>query len=174
MSLYRPRALAVLSVPTAGTTQDKQSAAADPTTAFTFPVRVRRAQLESNDHNHADTLKLSAEWRDTGADPRILGNATVDFYLGDAPDNGPWRPARGDIRFCGIATRVTRAAREGDGFTVDLEFQDFTRLFLAAKPFGSSGIPDYSQTLDDAWRRIVSQTPGAAVLADRLRLHGLR
>ena len=160
MPLYRPRATAILRTP-AGTD------------VRVFPVRVRRAQLESNDHNHADTLKLSAEWRDAGVDPRLLANATCDFYLGSASDDGRWRPSRGDLRFVGIATRVQRAARESEGFTVDVEFQDFTRFFLKAKPFGTSGIPDYSQTLDGAWRRIVSQTPGAAVLANRLRLQGL-
>ncbi len=159
MPLYRPRARAILRTPAGGDVR-------------TFPVRVRRAQLESNDHNHADTLKLSAEWRDAGVDPRLLGNATVDFYLGDASDAGRWQPTRRDLRFVGIATRVARTARESEGFSVEIEFHDFTRLFLKAKPFGTSGIPDYSQTLDDAWRRIVSQTPGAAVLASRLRRQG--
>src|SRR5690606_25269097 len=37
----------------------------------------------------------------------------------------------------------------------------------------SSGVPDYSQRLDDAWKRIVSQTPGAQALADRLVLEGI-
>jgi hypothetical protein len=158
---YRPRALAVLTV-----------AGADDA-PVTFPVRVRRAVLDSNDHNHADTLRISAEWRDAGVDPRLLSDATCDFYLGSADDTGRWRPGPASLRFCGIAVRVGRVAEEGSGFVAELDFQDYTRFFLKAKPFGSSGIPDYAQTLDAAWRRIVGQTPGADVLSDRLVLQGV-
>jgi hypothetical protein len=57
--------------------------------------------------------------------------------------------------------------------SVKLSCLDYTTRFLEAKPFGSKGIPDYGQRLDEAWERIVSQTPGAGILAKRLRLEGL-
>ena len=164
--------LAVLTVPVAGTSSEKEEQEKT-TSAVSFPVRVQRAALESNDHNHADTLRLSVEWRDAGVDPRLLSNATCDFYLGQADDTGRWQPTRADLRFVGVATKIARLAQADEGFHVEIELHDYTRFFLKAKPFGTTGIPDYSQTLDEAWRRIVSQTPGAEALADRLRLQGL-
>jgi hypothetical protein len=172
MPHYYARSLAVLTVPVAGTSTEKD-AQEKSTAAVSFPVRVQCAALESNDHNHADTLKLSVEWRDAGVDPRILSSATCDFYIGQTGNDGRWRPSRADLRFVGIATRIARIAQVDEGFHVEIEFHDYTRFFLKAKPFGTSGIPDYSQTLDEAWRRIVSQTPGADALAGRLRLLGL-
>jgi hypothetical protein len=124
---------------------------------ISFPVRLRRAWWESNDHQHADVLRLTAEWRDAGADPRLLSSATVQFYLGNADDEGNWSPDQSTLRFIGTLVRARRIAREAEGFTVELEFQDYTSFFLRAK-LPPEGVPDYSQSLSDAWARICDNT----------------
>jgi len=156
MPLYRPRMAAVLRVPQMGAPADRASQASD-SSLVSFPIRVRRAWLESNDHQHADLLRLTAEWRDAGADPRLLSSATVQFYLGSADDHGQWTPGTDTLRFIGTLVRARRIARESEGFVVELEFQDYTSFFLRAK-LPPEGIPDYSQSLADAWSRICDAT----------------
>jgi hypothetical protein len=169
---YRPRMLLLMAVPVLGNRQARVQQD-DSTEAVTFELNVRRARLIQNDHNHADELHVTVDWRDAGTDPRLLRNAAAIFYLDNADDRGNWRPSEKNARFAGILTRAKRTAGKGQAMTVELEFLDYTTLFLEAKPFGQKGIPDYSQRLDEAWKRVVSQTPGADVLADRLVLQGL-
>lgn len=156
MATYRPRFAAVLRVPVMGSPQGRATQMTDDS-LISFPIRIRRAFWESNDHQHADTLRLTAEWRDAGADPRLLSSATVQFYLGNAGDDGTWSPGASTLRFIGALVRPRRIAREGEGFVVELEFQDYTSFFLRAK-LPPSGIPDYSQSLEDAWSRICDNT----------------
>ncbi|HEU4729976.1 MAG TPA: hypothetical protein VFT22_18895 [Kofleriaceae bacterium] len=143
------------------------------TEAVTFVVQPRKITLIQNDHNHADEAHVTVDWRDAGTDPRLLRNAAGVLYLANADERGNWEPTEANARFAGILTRASRRVGRGEAMTVDLEFLDYTTLFLEAKPFGTKGVPDYSQRLDDAWKRVVSQTPGAGVLADRLVLQGL-
>jgi hypothetical protein len=147
---------ALLRVPVMGSAHEK-IAQAKSNDLVQFPIRVRRAWWESNDHQKADTLKLTAEWRDIGTDPRLLTSAIVEFYLGNANDYGDWTPSRDNLRFVGVLQRAQRTAREGEGFSVELEFVDYTTFFLKAK-LPQDGVPDYSQTLDDAWKRICDHT----------------
>ena len=63
MPVYRPRMAAVLRVPQMGSASDRASQATDDQ-LISFPIRIRRAFWESNDHQHADVLRLTAEWRD--------------------------------------------------------------------------------------------------------------
>jgi hypothetical protein len=147
---------AVLRVAQMGSPADRANQATDDE-LVSFPVRVRRAFWESNDHQHADVLRLTAEWRDAGADPRLLSSATVQFYLGSADDRGQWTPAADTLRFIGTLVRPRRVARESEGFVAELDFQDYTSLFLRAK-LPPEGIPDYSQSLSDAWARICDNT----------------
>jgi hypothetical protein len=139
----------------------------------TLPVRPRGARLLANDHNHADELTLTLDWTEAGVDPRLLDDAVVAFYLGNADDFGRWEPSERNCRFMGISRRVEASRSSGKAATVEIEAVDYTTLFLEARPFGTSGIPEFSQTLEEAWQRIVSQTPGAERLADRLELRGL-
>lgn len=129
--------------------------------------------LTSSDHNHADELEIDVPIRDSGLDPRLLSNAVVIFYLADANEQGQWQPDPTNARFCGILTKPTRTLPNEDSRMLKLAFLDYTTLFLEAKPFGTSGIPRYAQTLAEAWKTIVSQTPGAEVLADRIEFRGL-
>jgi hypothetical protein len=147
---------AVLRVPEMGAPVERATQASDDN-LVSFPIRIRRAFWESNDHQHADVLRLTAEWRDAGADPRLLSSATVQFYLGNADERGQWSPGADTLRFIGTLVRARRIAREGEGFTVELEFQDFTSFFLRAK-LPPEGVPDYSQSLSDAWARICDNT----------------
>jgi hypothetical protein len=147
---------AVLRVAQMGSPQQRATQATD-AELISFPIRVRRAFWESNDHQHADVLRLTAEWRDAGADPRLLSSATVQFYLGSADDKGHWSPGPSTLRFLGTLVRARRIARDSEGFTVELEFQDYTCFFLRAK-LPPEAVPDYSQSLADAWARICDNT----------------
>jgi hypothetical protein len=147
---------AVLRVAQMGAPADRATQATDDQ-LISFPIRIRRAFWECNDHQHADVLRITAEWRDAGADPRLLSSATVQFYLGNADDRGQWSPSTDTLRFVGTLVRPRRVARESEGFVAELEFQDYTSFFLRAK-LPPEGIPDYSQSLEDAWARICDNT----------------
>lgn len=149
MRIYRPRMACRLQVPVFG---------ADRGDVVSLPIKVRRAELESNDHNHADTLSISAEWRDAGVDPRLIKNATCEFWMGNADDYGVFTPNASNLRFLGVMQRPRRVAKEGGGFEVELEFHDYTAFFLEHKPFATAGLPKYSDTLVDAWQRICDYT----------------
>lgn len=149
MRIYRPRMACRLQVPVFG---------AERGDVVALPLRVRRAELESNDHNHADTLTVAAEWRDAGVDPRLIKNATCEFWLGNADDYGVFTPSNQNLRFQGVMQKPRRVAKEGSGFQVELDFHDYTDFFLDHKPFATKGLPQYSDTLFDAWQRICDYT----------------
>lgn len=129
----------------------------DRSDAVELPIRVRSANLESNDHNHADTLSVTCERIDADVDPRLLRNATCSFWIGDADANGVFTPGPSTLRFCGLVTRARRSSSESS-VSLELDFADYTTLFLRQKPFPSAGIPYYADTLLDAWRRICDHT----------------
>lgn len=179
MGFYRPRAAASLTVPVAGT--GKEGA---PDETVTFPLEVRRASLLSNDHNHADTLELTVDWMDAGVDPRLIANASVVFYLGNADSGGQWEPSDRDIRFVGIMKRPRRVGDGNNGLVVEMLFHDFTTLFLEARRFPASGVPDLTDDLATAWKRICAHTgfinpdtselqSSVATLGDRIRFIGV-
>lgn len=171
MRYWRPRMAATLTVPILGTRAQRIGQERSDE-VVTLPVRPRSARLVANDHNRADELSLVLDWTEAGVDPRLLDDAVVAFYLDNADDFGRWAPNDSNCRFVGIASLVT-SSRDADGAaTVEVEAVDYTSLFLRARPFGSSGVPEFKQTLEEAWRRVVSQTPGAERLADRLALRG--
>lgn len=162
MKTYYPRMAATLFVPV---DKDPSKSADPPRTwggqedppaegAISFAVRVRKAKLESNSHNHADSLHLTIEWFDAGIDPRSLRNATVEFYMANAESDGTWTPSRDNLRFVGVCVRVERGARAAEGFHVEMEFLDYTSFFLKQKPFSARGLPPFSARLDQAWRQI--------------------
>lgn len=170
--LYRPRVACKLHVPPLGTRDE----------TVDLPIRPRRVILEYNDHNHADTCSISAEWRDVGVDPRFLKSATAEVWIGNADDFDVFTPNESTSRFIGIMTQPKRSAKEGNGFEVSLEFQDYTALFLEQKPFPSKGLPTYRDSLADAWRKICDHTgpldddgetlSSVEVLRDRLETRG--
>lgn len=180
MPIYRPRMACRMHVPV--TSALRADAADGRTHTVALHVRVRSASLEYNDHNHADTLTITAEWKDTGVDPRFLKNGTCEFWLGEADDDGGFTPSERNLRFIGVVNRVRRAARGESGLSVEIEFHDYTALFLQQKPFSSAGIPTYTDTIDDAWKQICDHTgpigpdgkiqSSVEVLRDRLEFRG--
>lgn len=163
MPVYRPRALLRLTVPLP---------TGDGFEPFTYDVDVSRVRLERNDHNHADSLDVEVDWIDAGVDPRWIAGGTCELYMGSADDFGDWGPSDDNLRFVG---RMVRPARElrSDSLRVSLLFHDYTSFFLLAKPFASSGVPLYSDTLQAAWARICDQVPGVEALKDNLEFRGL-
>lgn len=176
MPIYRPRAFCRLHVPPFG------DAGASRDEAIELPIRPRQVTIEYNDHNHADTASISVDWRDAGVDPRFLNNATAHIYVGNANGSGVFVPTDETLRFVGVMTRPKRVAKEGSGFQVDLEFHDYTELFLSQKPFPTAGLPGFSETLFGAWQKICDHTgpldeegevlSSVAVLRDRLEFRG--
>lgn len=168
---YTPRWAAALTVSASGARISNDSVDAE---TIEIPLKVSEFSHEANDHAHADTLSVTCDWQNVGLDPRLVRNGILKFYLANAP--GGFEPSnsreRGNLRFIGRVAEVDRASSEGEPYTVTLEALDYTDFFLRAKPFGSNGIPDYSQTLDDAYRRIVEQTPGAHRLSGQIQQFG--
>jgi hypothetical protein len=167
----RPRMLATLTVPVLGT-REQRIRQAQSTETITLTVRPRHARLERTDHNTSDELSLTLDWSEAGIDARLMDDAVVTFYLGQADEFGHWQPSREDIRFIGLCKHDKTSRETDEPGTVELDAVDYTTLFLSVKEFGSSGVPLYSDTLRDAWRRLCSQTPGTEILADRLVAQG--
>lgn len=166
-----------LIVPAFGTTRAKAEELRG-TDAIRVDVRVSKATLIRNDHHTADTLHLQAAWQDCGVDPRLLKHAICYFWL-EHVQSGDLDITQFNPRFVGVATKVGRASKEGDGFSVEMEFHDYTQFFLACKPFSSDGVPTFSMTLKEAWKKICAYTgwfdkvtggviSNVEVLADRL------
>ena len=137
----------------------------------TFDVPLVEARLISNDFNHADTLSCTCDWVDTGLDPRFIGNAICEFYLGAADERGEWAPTRDNLRFVGRMVEPSRHGT-GDSISVQLEFHDYTSFFLLTKPVKAEAVPTYEDTFSSAWRRICENTPGAELLVDALDFRG--
>ena len=171
MTTYRPRMAATLTVPLLGTRAQRirQEASTD---SFSLAVRPKRISIERNDHNQADSCTLVADWYEVGLDARMLDNACVEIHIVNADENEQWTPSHDTCRFIGLTKEITSSRDSDNAAEVSIECIDYTTLFLEAKPFGSSGIPKYDQTLDAAWRTIVSQTPGAGILAGALVKEG--
>lgn len=164
MLLYRPRALLRLTIPL-----PKGDGTYEP---LTYDVEVRKADLERNDHNHADSLSVEVDWIDAGLDPRWMAGGTCEFYLGTADDFGAWEPGDDNLRFVGRCVKPARSI-SGDSLKVTLDFHDYTSFFLVAKPVASDGTPLYSDTLQEAWVRLCDVVPGVEALKDNLRLVGV-
>ena len=162
-TIYRARMLLRLTVmlPTGGGNFDP----------YSFDVPVVDARLVSNDFNHADTLSVTCDWVDTGLDPRFIGNAICEFYLGAADERGEWAPSRDNLRFVGRMVEPSRHGT-GDSISVQLEFHDYTSFFLLTKPVKADAVPTYADTFSSAWRRICENTPGAELLVDALDFRG--
>lgn len=161
---------ATLEVPIYGT-REERNRMAKATETVTLPLRPTNAELELNSHNQADGLELTVDWFDAGADPRIIDDGVVRFYAGDSGGYLEGVPEPANCRFIGVLREIA-TSRTVDKAQVHLSCVDYTKLFLEAKPFGSLGIPNYDMTLREAWQTVVSQTPGAEVLASRIRFEG--
>jgi len=148
---YRPGMAAVLRVAPFATDAlaAQENRNQDP---IDIPLRVVRATLEINNHLTADTLKLTVEWKDANVDPRFLKAATVQFWMGN-----DFTANEESFRFVGICVKARRQSGDG-GHSVELDFHDYTSMFLHAKPMPTDGVPSYNTTLSDAWRLICDNT----------------
>lgn len=160
MPHYRPRMAAQLSVPVWGSSNERV-AQAENDSVTDFTVQVRKAALLRNDHNHADELAITVDWLDAGIDPRLMGNAIVEFYMGVEDEFGVWEP-KADRRFLGIVTDVERA-QDGSSRSVELKALDFTTLLIESKPYPPDGVPTYAENLEEAWARICRHAGGKDV-----------
>lgn len=177
--MYRPRWHATLSVTAVGA-PSKQRQQEGNSRLYEIPLKVAEFTLERNSFLQPDYLELVCDWQTTGLDPRLIRDGTVQFHLGCADEFGDWEPSTGggrtgygNCRFIGTVTTAARNSAEGAPYQVTMRALDHTDFFLRAKPFGSAGIPDFSQNLRDAWTRVCSQTPGAEGLADNIEFIGL-
>jgi hypothetical protein len=121
-------------------------------------VNIQPNILEStwsrNSHVEADELTLVLDMQ-SGVDPRLLKNSRVLFYLWDdmREDFDIWK----HLRFVGICRTAKRTGGD-DKLTVEMSFQDFTALFIEHKALPAAFIPDWTDTIESAWKRICSGT----------------
>ncbi len=158
---------ATLTVPILGTPEQraKQERSTETTT---LQLPVIECEVECNPFTQADSCTVTLDWRDCTLDTRMLDDGVLTVYMGFAGDDNRWNPTELDVVFIGHVRNPERELATDEPGTLRIEAVDYTGLFLEAKPFGSSGIPLYTDTFRQAWQRICSQTPGADRLADRL------
>lgn len=157
---YRPRVRAFLTVPIAGTDQERRSQNQNKDT-IELEFRVRKLRIEYNDHNMADTASIEGEYLDIGQDPRSLSNATIAIYVDEAQMTGgqeSFTKTPDNLRFVGIATKIARAGSEDDGWTLKIDMHDYTQLFLEQKHYPPDKVPTYDMTLSEAWALICDNT----------------
>lgn len=159
--IYRPRVRAFLTVPVAGTSSNKR-ALEDNSDTITLEFRVRKCRIEYNDHNQSDTASIEAEYLDVGQDPRFLYNAVVEIYIDEENIQNDMEIFKTDdsknLRFVGIATKINRGGSEEEGFTLKMEFHDYTQLFIENKHYPPDKVPTYNMTLSQAWALICDNT----------------
>jgi len=163
VTTYRPRSLLRLTIPV------PKGGDFEP---VTYDVPVLSSRHVSNDHNHADTLTTTVDWLDAGVDPRWIAGGTCEFYAAHVPSGGEIEPSADNLRFVGRMVKPARSSK-GDTLSVTLDFHDYTSFFLLAKPVATDGIPLFAETLEEAWRRLCDNVPGAWDLYDNIELRGL-
>jgi hypothetical protein len=168
--IYRPRMLLTLiCAPRDGSGE-----------AIKFPVRVQSARLQVNDHLKADELTVTCDIHDTAVDPRIIGNAVGALFVSNADENGEWTPSDDNLRFLGRVSKAKRHGGEGKPQAVELNLLDYTAFFSLARPFAAKGFPRFEQTIEEAWKTIISGFDNPAfgenpvkALEDALEFRGL-
>ncbi len=104
-----------------------------------------------NNHLVADELTLTFSWKESGIDPRQLHNARVAMYMCDEALERMDRVKH--LRFSGICMKVSRK-RSDSGVLIDMTFADYTTMFINMKPARTEGMPEWSDTLDAAWKKL--------------------
>ena len=159
--VYYPKMVATLDVPVLGSQQEREAQQTDHgTTQIT--VNPFKASITRNNHNAADECSITLDWKDAGVDPRLLGNAIVQLYMGTDDGTDSWKPDGTQRRFVGIATDIEREASES-GMTVTIKALDYTTLFIESKPYPPEGIPTYNMDLAQAWDLICDHAGGKDV-----------
>lgn len=113
------------------------------------------AKWTKNNHLVADELTVTIGWKEGGVDPRAIKNARCGFWLWDSATE--YFDEDKHLRFTGICKKASRRLGE-NGWVVDLTFHDYTTLFIHNKPLKTSGMPEWSDTLQQIWERICDNT----------------
>lgn len=145
---YKPLAAIRIEVPRVG---DLKSA------PVVIEPEVITAKWSRNNHLVPDELTVTLGWEEGGADPRFLKNSTCEFYLWDSLRQEFQSGSRDFLRFVGICTKASRKLG-ADRSEVTLTFADYTTLFINMKPFPTSGMPEFSDTLQQIWEKICDHT----------------
>lgn len=142
---YRPRTLFQIDSARFGTRSDY----------VVLSPEVIEAKWTRNDHLVADELTVTISWKEGGIDPRALKNGRGSLWLWDS-NREDFNKVK-HLRFTGICKKVSR--RLGDnGWVVDITLHDYTTLFINNKPLKTSGMPEWSYTLQTVWERICDNT----------------
>jgi hypothetical protein len=158
MTVWYPDFRLTLTLPLAGSSSARKSQQ-DDDSVIRFDMPVKRFRLERNDYSMADVLEVEADWGVAGLDPRLVTDGTCEFSInsgGDDPALQTWgyaTPKPSSLRFAGIVQKPSRHWSESKK-AASLLFHDYTTIYIAEKPFVTAGMPDYSQTLSQAWARI--------------------
>ncbi len=145
---YHPRCAVRLEVPKVGSTTEK----------VIITPSVLDAKWTLNNHLVADELTVTMGWEESGCDPRLLKNATCEFFMWDDLRQ-EWNEGASKqyLRVTGICTKAGRKL-SGDMSEVTMTFEDYTTLFLNMKPFPNAGMPLYSDTLTQIWEKLCDHT----------------
>ncbi len=149
---YAPRAAVRLEVPKTNST----------TETVVITPSVISATWSRNNHLEADELTVVMGWEESGCDPRLLKNATVEFYIWDDIrqehfDINDREKSKQFLRFAGICTKAHRKL-SAEMSEVTMSFHDYTSLFIHMKPFPTAGLPEYGDTLKQIWEKICDHT----------------
>lgn len=144
-------------VPVMGTTSERIGQAKE-RTVVEFYSPVIKARVTRNDFNQADEASIEIPYNQAPVDPRLLSNAILYVYMGNAPGTGPWQPTPSDLRFVGIVNSVERNL-DDQNKRISIKALDYTTLFLSMKPYPvATGAPTFSQSLRQAWATICDHT----------------
>lgn len=121
----------------------------------TLEPRIISLKWTKNNHLVADDLTVTLSWQEAGVDPRMLKNARCALWLWDS--NWEDLDREKHLRFEGICKFVHLQENEVERF-VELTFHDYTTLFIDNKPLATTGMPDWTDTLEVVWDRICANT----------------
>src|SRR5258708_11599006 len=144
MAYYKPRCICKLRVPVMGLVSERLGQSTD-REVVEFALPVIKARITKNDFNSADEAEITVTYDQIGVDPRLLTNAIVYVYMGNATSSSEWQPLPSDLRFIGIVNSAERSLSD-ESKTITLKALDYTTLFIAMKPYPqATGAPAFSQ-----------------------------
>lgn len=147
--IYKPEVILQLDVPFFGTQGDAKE------NFVVFHPRVIEVKWTKNHHLAADEMTATIGYLEGGIDPRLLKHARGSMWMWDS--HSQVYSKTDHLRFSGICKKAGRRL-SSSGWVVDLTFHDYTVMFIDMKPFPSSGMPEWSDTLRAAWTKLCDHT----------------
>ncbi len=123
----------------------------NPDEAVHIEPRILSAKWTRNNHHEADVLTVTLGYKECGIDPRQLENAKCSFSIWDS-NFEDYNPEK-HVRFTGFCKGAERKLG-GDAAVVELTFHDYTCLFLDMKPMKPEGLPEWTDSLREAWVKL--------------------